>query len=127
MMMKTLFTLLLATLCTASYADAKGGLEKAWMKPKKDGDKVPNVIFKTRTRIPDDGTDNPFDWKDLTSEDYFKGKRTIVFSLPGAFTPTCKCVTVWIIGYVKLFGLFKPNLPSPNLNFRLRFSLAGLR
>jgi hypothetical protein len=35
------------------------------------------------------GGDNPFTWKDVTTKDIFKGKRVVVFSLPGAFTPTC--------------------------------------
>ena len=25
----------------------------------------------------------------MTTDDYFKGKRVVLFSLPGAFTPTC--------------------------------------
>ena len=29
------------------------------------------------------------DWETKTTDDYFKGKRVVVFSLPGAFTPTC--------------------------------------
>lgn len=52
----------------------------------KDGDTVPSVVFKTRERIPAmeaAGEENPFDWVDKTSEDYFKGKRVVVFSLPG--------------------------------------------
>mmetsp|Transcript_43294 Transcript_43294/g.102715 ORF Transcript_43294/g.102715 Transcript_43294/m.102715 type:complete len:261 (+) Transcript_43294:117-899(+) len=57
--------------------------------PLKAGDAVPNVTFKTRVRIPDSTAENPFDWKDVTSEDLFKGKRVVIFSLPGAFTPTC--------------------------------------
>ena len=28
-------------------------------------------------------------WKPTTTDDIFKGKRVIVFSLPGAYTPTC--------------------------------------
>jgi thioredoxin-dependent peroxiredoxin len=56
--------------------------------PLKEGDKVPDVVFKTRVRI-DADVDNPFDWLDRSSRDYFAGKRTVVFALPGAFTPTC--------------------------------------
>lgn len=29
------------------------------------------------------------DWETATTDDYFKGKRVVVFSLPGAFTPVC--------------------------------------
>jgi thioredoxin-dependent peroxiredoxin len=66
----------------------KSDLPAAWTTPKKEGDKVPNTLWKLRCRI--ESTDeNPFDWKDFTSDDFFKGKRVVVFSLPGAFTPTC--------------------------------------
>lgn len=51
--------------------------------------KVPNVVFKTRVRDESVGGDNPFRWQDRTSQEIFGGKRTILFSLPGAFTPTC--------------------------------------
>ena len=44
------------------------------------GKPVPNVIFKAR---PDD------QWRDLSTDELFKGKTVVVFSLPGAFTPTC--------------------------------------
>ena len=40
---------------------------------------VPNTSWKIRK--------GP-DWGDETAEDYFKGKRVLVVSLPGAFTPT---------------------------------------
>lgn len=53
------------------------------------GKKVPDVTFKTRVRDESIGGDNPFRWEDVTSQDYFAGRKVIVFSLPGAFTPTC--------------------------------------
>ncbi len=55
----------------------------------KPTDKVPFVTFKTRVRDESIGGDNPFRWQDMTTDDYFKGKRVVLFSLPGAFTPTC--------------------------------------
>ena len=33
--------------------------------------------------------DNPFRWQDVTTNDIFKGKKVVVFALPGAYTPTC--------------------------------------
>ncbi len=35
------------------------------------------------------GGDNPYRWEDISTDDIFKGKKVIVFALPGAFTPTC--------------------------------------
>jgi len=46
----------------------------------KEGQRVPQVTFKTRQNN---------EWKDVTSDDIFSGKTVVVFSLPGAFTPTC--------------------------------------
>ncbi len=50
---------------------------------------VPEVTFKTRVRDASLGGDNPFRWQDVTTSDIFKGKSVVLFSLPGAFTPTC--------------------------------------
>ncbi len=53
------------------------------------GKKVPSVTFRTRVRDEAVGGPNPFRWQDVSSQDYFGGKRVVVFSLPGAFTPNC--------------------------------------
>lgn len=53
------------------------------------GRNIPDVLFKTRVRDESIGGDNPFRWQDMRSADVFDGKRIVVFSLPGAFTPTC--------------------------------------
>lgn len=55
----------------------------------KAGSKLPQVTFHTRVRDESVGGPNPFRWQDVTTDDYFKGKRVVLFSLPGAFTPTC--------------------------------------
>jgi thioredoxin-dependent peroxiredoxin len=54
-----------------------------------EGRRVPDVVFKTRVRDESIGGDNPYRWQNLTSRELFGGKRVVVFSLPGAFTPTC--------------------------------------
>ncbi len=53
------------------------------------GTVLPEVNFHTRVRDDEIGGDNPFKWEQKTTADYFTGKRVVLFSLPGAFTPTC--------------------------------------
>ena len=53
------------------------------------GRNVPDVTLKTRVRDESVGGPNPFRWQDVHTGELFKGKRVVVFSLPGAFTPTC--------------------------------------
>jgi peroxiredoxin len=43
--------------------------------------------------------------KDMTSEDYFKGKKCVIFCLPGAFTPTCS--STHVPGYDSAYAEFK--------------------
>ncbi|MES2978388.1 MAG: glutathione peroxidase [Pseudomonadota bacterium] len=50
------------------------------MLPNKEGTRVPDVTFKTRR----DG-----EWVEITTGQLFSGKTVVVFSLPGAYTPTC--------------------------------------
>ena len=45
-----------------------------------EGKRIPNVTFRTR---------KDHEFVDVTSEEIFAGRNVIVFSLPGAFTPTC--------------------------------------
>ena len=65
---------------------------------------VPNVIFKTRVRDETLKSENPYRWQDKSTDDYFKEKKVILFSLPGAFTPTCS--TFQLPGYEKLYEKF---------------------
>jgi len=46
----------------------------------KVGDRMPSGTLKTMTK------DGP---KDVSTDDLFKGKKVVLFSVPGAFTPTC--------------------------------------
>ena len=52
---------------------------------------VPNVTFKIRVM---NAASGEFEWAYPTTADYFAGKRVVVFSLPGAFTPTCSTFQV---------------------------------
>lgn len=66
---------------------------------------VPNVVFKTRVRDESVEGPNPFRWEDKTSFDYFANKRVVLFSLPGAFTPTCS--TYQLPGFEEKYEEFK--------------------
>ncbi|MFK7827276.1 MAG: peroxiredoxin [Oligoflexales bacterium] len=50
---------------------------------------VPQVTFYTRVRDESVSGENPFKWEIVETKKIFGNKRIVVFSLPGAFTPTC--------------------------------------
>lgn len=52
-----------------------------------EGHQIPHVIFKSRVRDTKIKK-NPYRWKTLKSKDLFN-KKCVIFSIPGAFTPTC--------------------------------------
>ncbi len=64
----------------------------------REGQKIPNVTFKTRAND---------EFVDVTSDDVFKGRTVAVFALPGAFTPTCS--STQLPRYNELAGVFKDN------------------
>ncbi|MGH2415574.1 MAG: glutathione peroxidase [Microcystaceae cyanobacterium] len=68
------------------------------MLPNREGQKVPNVTFHLRRNN---------DWVDVTTEELFAGKTVVVFSLPGAYTPTCS--STHLPGYNELAPAFKEN------------------
>ncbi len=63
-----------------------------------EGNNVPNVTF----RIIENGN-----WKNVTTDDLFAGKTVVVFSLPGAFTPTCS--STHLPRFNELAPVFKKN------------------
>lgn len=69
------------------------------------GRRVPHVNFRTRVRDESIEGPNPYRWEDKTTADFFAGKRVVLFSLPGAFTPTCS--TYQLPDFEKLFDEFK--------------------
>ncbi len=64
----------------------------------REGQRVPNVTFKTRKEN---------EWVEVTTDELFSGKTVIVFALPGAFTPTCS--TTHLPGYNEFAPVFKQN------------------
>lgn len=63
-----------------------------------EGQRVPDVTFKTRK---DD------QWVDIKTADIFAGKSVVVFSLPGAYTPTCS--STHLPRFNELANTFKAN------------------
>jgi glutaredoxin-like protein len=59
------------------------------------GQQVPNVTFRTR---------QGHQWVDVSTDDVFKGKTVALFSLPGAYTPTCS--STHLPRYEELADLF---------------------
>lgn len=74
-------------------------------KPIEEGARVPDVTFKTRVRDESVGGENPYRWQDVSSDEVFKGKKVVVFGLPGAFTPTCS--STHLPGFEKHYDDFK--------------------
>jgi len=64
----------------------------------REGQRVPQVGFRTRQ----DG-----EWKTVTTNEIFKGRTVVVFSLPGAFTPTCS--STHLPRYNELAPAFRAN------------------
>ncbi|MCY7407908.1 MAG: glutathione peroxidase [Alkalinema sp. CAN_BIN05] len=64
----------------------------------REGQKVPSVTFRAR----ENG-----EWVDVKSDDLFAGRTVAVFSLPGAFTPTCS--STHVPGYNQLAPAFHEN------------------
>ena len=71
----------------------------------KIGKRVPDVTFKIRIRDEKIEGPNPYRWEDRTTADYFAGKKVILFSLPGAFNPTCS--TYQLPGFEMMFDEFQ--------------------
>ena len=64
--------------------------------PNSEGKRIPQVTFRTRQ----DGQ-----WKDVTTDQLFKGRNVVVFALPGAYTPTCS--TTHLPRYNELAATFR--------------------
>lgn len=67
--------------------------------------RVPHATFQTRVRNEALGGPNPYEWKEVTTDDIFKGRNVVLFALPGAFTPTCS--TSHLPRYEELYDEFK--------------------
>ena len=72
-----------------------------------EGRRVPEIVFKTRVRDESLPGPNPFRWQIVASPELFRGRRVVVFSLPGAFTPTCsnRQCPAYDLAYERIRGL----------------------
>ena len=90
----------------------------------KEGEMVPYTVFRCRIRDESIGGDNPFAWKQVSTDHLFKGKRVVLFSLPGAFTPVCS--SAHVPGYnaqydaIKAYGVEEVYCLSVNDAFVMR-------
>lgn len=66
---------------------------------------IPDVTLKARVRDETVEGPNPFRWQDLKVRDEFAGRKVVVFSLPGAYTPTWS--NEQLPGFEQLFTQFK--------------------
>ncbi len=64
----------------------------------REGQRVPDVTFPVRQGD---------EWKKIESKQLFGGRTVVVFSLPGAFTPTCS--SSHLPRYNELAGVFREN------------------
>ena len=64
----------------------------------REGQRVPKVAFRTRSNG---------EWKTVTTDEIFKDRTVVVFSLPGAFTPTCS--STHLPRYNELAPAFRAN------------------
>ena len=64
----------------------------------REGQRVPQVAFRTRQQG---------EWQTVTTDEIFKGRTVVVFSLPGAFTPTCS--STHLPRYNELAPAFRAN------------------
>jgi glutaredoxin-like protein len=64
----------------------------------REGQSVPQVAFRTRANG---------EWRTVTTDELFKGRTVVVFSLPGAFTPTCS--STHLPRYNELAPAFRAN------------------
>ena len=66
---------------------------------------LPETRFNLRIRDESISDENPFRWQEASTNDIFSGKRVVIFSLPGAFTPTCS--STHLPRYEELFDDFQ--------------------